>query len=222
MKKAILLFLLMFTLLVGTALAAPQDLAPGLIYKDAYTIAGPNNFYTGYTPLNTDGTVNCVVAIPAGTNAKWEVDEKTGTLKWDMRNNKPRVINYLGYLGNFGILPRTIGSDGEVLAVLVLGETAPRGSVVTAKVIGSIQLVNTKGVLTDKILAIQKDSPLYNSVNNLQDLDQKFPGIVKILETWWTNYNGIGKMKVAGFDDVNIANTIVTQAMDGFALKVNK
>ncbi|MCA9215002.1 MAG: ADP-ribosylglycohydrolase family protein, partial [Planctomycetales bacterium] len=47
------------------------------------------------------GLVNIVVEIPAGTNAKWEVDKQTGRLEWDIRDGKPRVVKYLPYPGNY-------------------------------------------------------------------------------------------------------------------------
>ncbi|WP_346355750.1 inorganic diphosphatase [Azotosporobacter soli] len=217
MKKISLLLALSFCFL-ATAFAAdaPKDnLASGLKFKDAYTIVSEKNLYTGVLPLNEGGTINAVIAIPAGTTPKWEVDERTGGLSIELRDGKPRVINYLGYPGNFGIVPRTVGNDKEVLAVLVLGDSVQRGAVVKAKIIGSIKLINTKNVETDKLIAVQEGSPLYQ-VNSLTELDKKFPGVTTIIETWFTNYNGIGKMKSNGFDDVGRAQEILANGILNF------
>lgn len=218
MRRLFILVLVMVVMSVSAAFAAgaqADNLAPGLKYKDAYNIISEKNLYTGYDVFNTNGTVNAVIAIPAGTTPKWEVDEKTGGLNIELRNGKPRVINYLSYPGNFGIVPRTVGDDSEVLALLVIGDTVPRGSVVKAKVIGAIKLINSRNVATDKLIAVQEDSPLYQ-VNNLAELDKKFPGVTTIIETWFINYNGIGKMKSNGVVDVDEANEILARAVLAF------
>ena len=49
--------------------------APDLVALDAYTLAGPRHLVNGYPPNAGDDHVNVVVEIPAGTNAKWEVDK---------------------------------------------------------------------------------------------------------------------------------------------------
>ena len=221
MKKLLLSTLAMLILSSSVAFAADSqnvNLAPGLKYKDAYNIVGEKNLYTGYEAYNQDGTVNAVIAIPAGTTPKWEIDDKTGGLNIELRNGKPRVINYLGYPGNFGIVPKTVGADGEVLAVLVIGDTVPRGSVVKTKIIGAIKLINTRNVATDKLIAVQEGSPLY-AVNSIAEMNQKYPGVSNIIETWFTNYNGIGKMKSNGIVDVEEANTLLTHALNEFNLK---
>ena len=64
------------------------------------------------------GLIHFVVEIPAGTNAKWEVDKATGGLHWEQKDGRPRVVQYLAYPGNYGMIPSTslpyeIGGDGE-------------------------------------------------------------------------------------------------------------
>ena len=46
---------------------------------------------------------------------------------------KPREVKYLGYPGNYGMIPRTLlpkelGGDGDPLDVIVLGPAVERGS----------------------------------------------------------------------------------------------
>ena len=55
-----------------TAAVAPIDtpLAPGLKMQDVTTIDAPMNLLTFASATNADGTVNAVVEIPTGTNAK--------------------------------------------------------------------------------------------------------------------------------------------------------
>ena len=215
LKRILLVTLLLSAIFGNIAFAAESltdKLAPGLKFKDAYTVVGDKNLYTGYSPLNQDGTINTLTTIPTGTNAKWEINMDKGCLVWDMKDNKPRVIQYMGYPGNFGIIPRTMAADKDVLAVLVLGEPLARGTVAKAKVIGAIKLVNTRNAETDKIIAVYESSPLYK-INSLTELDQQYPGVTTIIETWFVNYNGKGKMKSLGFIDADRANDIVSQAV---------
>ena len=94
--------------------------------KDPYTKKGENNYLTGYEAVHDDGDINVVVEIPTGSVQKWEVDKTSGNLKWEFVDGKPREVKYLGYPGNYGMIPRTLlpkelGGDGDPLDVIVLG-----------------------------------------------------------------------------------------------------
>ena len=59
---------------------------------------------------------------------------------WVWINNKPRIINYLGYPANYGMIPKTLlkkenGGDGDPLDVIVLGPPESKGSIVKCKII---------------------------------------------------------------------------------------
>src|SRR3989344_6149065 len=93
------------------------------------------NLLTDFVPLFDDNDINVVVEIPSGTVDKWEVDKADGQVKWEMVDNKPRVVDYIGYPGNYGMIPQTIlpkklGGDGDPLDVLVLGPPVERGTVI--------------------------------------------------------------------------------------------
>lgn len=187
--------------------------------NNPYTLVGEKNFLTGYEPLNADGTVNVVVEIPAGTNAKWEVSKTDGAMKWEFKNGKPRVVKYLSYPGNYGMIPKTLlpkelGGDGDPLDVIVLGPAVQRGSVVSARLVGVLKLLDG-GEQDDKLLAIMADSPL-NEVSSLAELRANFHGVTEIVETWFVNYKGAGKMASQGFGDLDEAQAILQQAMSAF------
>ena len=130
-----------------------------------HTLVGPKNFLKDFEPINSDGTINVVIEIPAGTAAKWEVDKKDGSLKWEFKEGKPRIVKYLGYPGNYGMVPQTLlskelGGDGDPLDVLVLGKMVPRGSVVDAKLIGILKFLDG-GEQDDKLLAVLPGTPFF-------------------------------------------------------------
>lgn len=194
------------------------NVAPGLKAIDAYTLVAEKNLLNGIEPLNADGTINMVVEIPAGRTDKWEV-KKDGLLHWDFKDEKPRIVQYLGYPCNYGMVPQTVlakesGGDGDPLDCLVLGAAAPRGSVLKVKVIGVIKL-SEKGEQDDKLLAVQSADPIY-AANNLSELNAKFPGVTAILETWFTNYKGAGGLVCKGFGDVDEARQILETALKSF------
>ena len=215
MKKLVLVTILISLISLNSvfAQASSDNLAPGLQFKDNYTIVGDKNLYTDFEPLNPDNTVNAIIEIPTGTNAKWEVG-KDGIMTWELRDGKPRIVQYLGYVGNYGMIPRTIGGDNDSLDILVLGQPELRGAWVNAKVIGALKLVD-KNEQDDKLIAVIPGSDM-GKVNTIAELDEKFPGVTNIIETWFTNYKGKGKMKSEGFVEAEQAREILLNASNTY------
>ena len=219
MRLKILSVSLLLSGLSFNGLALAEQLAPGLRYADDYTIVGEQNLLADYSPTNPDGTVNAVVEIPTGSLAKWEVSPSDGQLRIEVKNGQPRIIQYLGYPGNYGMIPRSVlakeqGGDGDPLDVMILGPAVPRGSLVQIKLIGVFKMID-RGNIDDKLIAVMKDTPLY-SVNSIAELDQKFPGVVTILQTWFTNYKGQGKVEVLGFREQEEAQQILDAAINAY------
>jgi len=180
----------------------------------------PINLLTDFNPTYDDGDVNAVIEIPSGTLEKWELDKTTGQLEWQLINGAPRIVNYLGYPGNYGMIPRTLlskeqGGDGDPLDIIVLGPPIERGQVVKCKIIGVLYLLD-RGEQDDKLMAVSVDSPLYD-INNIEELNEKYPGVSSILELWFTNYKGPGIMVSKGFGDKNNAHEILEAAIQEFA-----
>ena len=61
-----------------------------------------------YEPINYDGSINALIEIPAGTLKKWEFNKVSGLIELEIINNKPRIIDYLGYPANYGMIPKTL------------------------------------------------------------------------------------------------------------------
>ncbi len=173
------------------------------------------NYIDGYPTLAGNGLVNVVVEIPAGTNEKWEVDKTTGALHWEHEDGKPRVIQYLAYPANYGFIPRTSlprgrGGDGDPLDVLLLGSQIERGTLVRARPIGVLRLIDD-GDRDDKILAV-RTSALFSDVVDLETFESRYPRAGLIIETWFTNYKGPGRVTSAGFGDAAAAMEVVLEA----------
>ncbi len=205
--------------LIAAVAATAADLAPGAKQLDEYTIKGPKNYVTDFEPRNRDGSINVVVEIPTGTVAKWEVTKPDGLMKWEFKNGVPREVKYLGYPGNYGMLPRTLlskerGGDGDPLDVLVLGSAVPRGSIVRAKVIGVLKLLD-EGERDDKIIAVAKSSPMAE-IDTPEQMEKVFPGVLSIVKTWFESYKGPGKLKSGGYLGPVEANKVIDAAQSEF------
>ena len=149
-----------------------------------------------------DVWVEMLVEIPAGTIEKYEFNKVEQVMKIDSIDGKPRLIEYLGYPGNYGMIPKTLlpknkGGDGDPLDILAIGAPATRGSILKCKIIGVLKLLD-RGETDDKLIAVADNSTLQN-IGNLNDLDQNYPGISEIIKLWFENYKGNGKMQFMGF-----------------------
>ncbi len=170
-------------------------------------------------PRFADGDVNALIEIPAGTLEKWEFNKTTGEMEWDVVDDVPRVIKYLGYPGNYGMVPGTLlpkekGGDGDPLDILVLGPPVERGHFIKCKIIGVLYLLDG-AEQDDKLIAVSTDSPLYH-VNSMEELDQTYPGITQILEVWFSHYKGAGIMESKGFGEGKDAIPLLDTAISAF------
>ena len=180
-----------------------------LIFIGLALLSCENNRKDGFTikqsdSVNDDGNVNALIEIPAGTLEKWEYNKSTDEIELELINSKPRIINYLGYPANYGMIPETIlpkeyGGDGDPLDVIVIGPPERRGSLVKCKIIGVLYLIDNFEQ-DDKLIAISSKSGLWN-INNIADLDNSYSGISKILEIWFTNYKKGSNIESKGYGD---------------------
>ena len=173
-------------------------------------------------PLLKDETINAIIEIPAGTLEKWEVNKTSGIIERDSINGVPRTIQYIGYPGNYGMIPKTLlskenGGDGDPLDILVLGPPVERCNIVNCKIIGVLNLID-RGENDDKIIAVSMDSPLHN-INSIEELNDKHKGISEILKLWFTNYKGDVKVEAKGFKSKEEAYTILVNAIEDYQLK---
>ena len=186
---------------------------------DLYTLVGEHHFVSGYEPNYADGDINVVIEIPTGTTEKWEVDKETGNMKWEFVNDIPRIVDYIGYPGNYGMVPQTIlpenlGGDGDPLDVLVLGPAVKRGSVIKCKLIGVLKLLDD-GEQDDKLIAVMPGTNFYD-LNTMDELFANYIGVSNIVQLWFTNYKGPGRLESNGFGEKDEAETILENAISSY------
>lgn len=173
--------------------------------------------YAVIPPVNKEGLVNMIVEIPTGTTAKYEMNKSLHILQMDSLDGEPRYIDYLGYPGNYGMVPNTIlpkhlGGDGDPLDIIVLGPAVSRGSIIQVKLIGVLELQDD-GEQDDKLIAINPATK-WVKVTDINDLDKLYPGTKEILATFFQNYKGSGKMKLIGWSNTSKAEDILRAAID--------
>tara|TARA_S200000501_G_C20721440_1_gene698644 strand:+ start:303 stop:923 length:621 start_codon:yes stop_codon:yes gene_type:complete len=172
-----------------------------------------------YDSTNDDVNINALIEISAGTLEKWEYNKETKKIELELVNDKPRIINYLGYPANYGMIPKTLlakknGGDGDPLDVIVIGPPEPIGNIVKCKIIGILYLVDNFEQ-DDKLIAISHDSNL-KKINDISELNDNYDGILKILEIWFKNYKGSGQIKFNGYGDSKSAENILANARNQF------
>jgi len=213
MKKSFLVIAAVTAAVLTTApFSRAQSTDPTLIS----TTDHPVHLIHDIPAENPDGTINAVIEIPAGTNEKWEVSEQTGQPGLEYRHNRPRVIAYLGYPGNYGMIPRTLlaeefGGDGDPLDVLVIGGPLHRGDIAPVRLIGVLKFLDN-GEQDDKLLAVLPDSALAQA-QNPDDLETRFPGALDIIRIWFEHYKGPGTMVFQGTGSADEARRILETAM---------
>jgi inorganic pyrophosphatase len=196
--------------------ASTVTFANGLTQIDPYTLKSPVHFVDGINPVAGKDLVRAVVEIPTGTTAKWEVDKSDGNLKWEFKKGSPRVVKYLGYPGNYGMIPGTLlaeenGGDGDPLDVLILGTALPRGSVVEVRIIGLLNMLD-KGKQDDKLIAVM-NGDVFDGVDTIKQLNKEFPGVSAIIESWFSNYKGQKKIETRGYSGRKEARRVLDEAL---------
>lgn len=163
-----------------------------------------------HLPAFTEQGIQAVIEIPAGTNHKIEYDKAQKAFKIDQRDGEGRVIDFLPYPGNYGFIPSTymdpkLGGDGGALDVLVIGEAAPTGTVLEARPIAALLLMD-EGQLDTKIIAVPADSSRQvMKANDFLSFSMAYDGAKNIIENWFLYYDGLGTTEFRGWKDEQYA-----------------
>lgn len=223
-----------FGVILSTASVA--DTIGGLAFSDAirhttdmeatddFTIIG-ENILMDLPARNDNGTIRAIVEIPSGTSAKWEVSkDNPKAVYWEYKNDVPRIVNYLGYPGNYGsipgtALPKEFGGDGDPLDVIVLGQAVPRGEIIDVRLIGVLKMLDG-GEQDDKLIAVMTENSPFSSIESMAELDEVYPGVSEIVGMWFANYKGPdGGMVSQGFAEADVAHQVFEAAAAQYEAK---
>ncbi|KAM7474796.1 hypothetical protein LguiB_022039 [Lonicera macranthoides] len=149
-----------------------------------------------------DGVFNFVVEIPKESSAKMEVatDEPFTPIKQDTKKGKLRYYPY-NINWNYGLLPQTwedpslanpevegAFGDNDPVDVVEIGESRGKiGEILKVKPLGALAMID-EGELDWKIVAISLDDTRASLVNDVNDVEQHFPGTLTAIRDWFRDY----------------------------------
>ena len=165
----------------------------------------PDKLYTLPT-FSTEGAVRMVVEIPAGTNHKIEYFPNSRRFQNDTLRGRDRIIDFLPYPGNYGYIPSTLmdesrGGDGDALDILCISESVPTGTVLEVIPIATLK-IRDRDEIDTKIIAVPA-----NPKNRTLQADKfsvfltRYDGAKRIVQDWFLNYKGLGKVEFVGWED---------------------
>jgi inorganic pyrophosphatase len=160
---------------------------------------------------NAPDIVNAIIEIPKGSRAKYEIDKPTGLLKLDRM-----IYSSFHYPINYGFIPKTLGEDKDPLDILVLTSIAIQPlCIVESKVIGVMQMIDS-GDADDKIIAVAKNDPSVNYINELSELPMHF---FAELRNFFEEYKKLEKKTVVvdEFQEKDIAHNIIKKAIEKYS-----
>ena len=151
-----------------------------------------------------------VIEIPQGSKKKYELDKETGHIILD------RILyTATHYPANYGLIPRTLGDDGDPLDVMVVcSESLETMTLVRCYPIGVITMID-QGKNDEKIIAIPYNDPTYNSYKDISELPHHIFDEMQHFFTVYKNLEG----KETAVDDVKNRETalkIIEKSIDQY------
>lgn len=153
-------------------------------------------------PLKTEDCYNFICEIPKGTNAKLEIskEDEYNPIKQDIKKGKLRYISYGNYPFHYGAFPQTwedpnhvfpgLGypGDNDPLDVCEIGSGEfVTGQIVPVKVLGCLAMIDDDE--TDwKVITISSQDPLFDAINDIDDVDKHMPGKLDQIREWFRLY----------------------------------
>lgn len=156
---------------------------------------------------NPPDEINVIVEIPKGSQNKYEYDKKNGVFALD------RVLfSPMHYPGDYGIVPQTLGEDGDPLDALVL-VTYPTypGILIHARPIGALKMQDN-GENDDKILCVPLND---NRLANLQDVSEISEPVRQEIAHFFQVYKELEgkKVIVGGWEEAGDAKQIINASI---------
>ncbi|MSR68570.1 inorganic diphosphatase [Candidatus Saccharibacteria bacterium] len=156
--------------------------------------------------------INLVIEIRKGEKNKYEFDKATGRLFLDRVN-----ATTLGYPTDYGYVPSTLCGDGDPLdGLLIIDESVPHGTVVPARPIGVLYLVDNNEA-DEKLICVPADDISKDHIKDLADLGENFQKTVEHFyshyKDWKNGWQGVA-MKFNGWGDAKAAKQVITQSIE--------
>lgn len=166
------------------------------------------NYWHDVSPGDTvPDTINVIVEIPKGSQNKYEYDKDNQIFKLD------RVLfSSTYYPGDYGLIPQTLGEDGDPLDALVLVtyHTYP-GILIPCRPIGALKMEDS-GEGDDKILCVPVNDTRFTDVDDISDVHQAVREEIGHFFEVYKQLEG-KKVLLGGWHEVDAAKKIITEAV---------
>ncbi|MGY2131586.1 inorganic diphosphatase [Hymenobacter sp. HD11105] len=158
--------------------------------------------------------MQAVIEVSAGTNYEQRYDPANNKFAPQQRAGKDRMLEFLPYPGNYGFVPSTSTASGNALAILVLAESQPAGTVLEVLPIGLVVL-DKAGVLERVVLAVpaRPSQRILPHVTTWDDFTQGYPAAQQILRLWFQHSDNPGAVRIMGWKDEQTAIQHVRDVM---------
>lgn len=163
------------------------------------------------------GDVTVVLETPKGSHNKY--DPSCGALRLSAVLGEGLSFPY-----DFGFVPSTLGADGDPLDVLLfLDHAVPPGSIVTARMIGVLEIRQRKAkeawIRNDRFFAVATHAHTHQTLKTLADLR---PHLLDEVEAFFVNYAGLEgkKFEVLERKGPNRARKLLKAGMKQFASRI--
>ena len=166
----------------------------------------------------TENTIRCVIEIPAGTNKKIEYSDTDNDFQIDIRDGQERTISFLPYPANYGFIPSTRsnaleGGDGDHLDAIVLCESLSTGTVVEARPIAVLKLIDNDEEDYKIVCVPTAEEMQILHARTLEELQQKYPGVIDILTIWFSKYDQADELRLEGLGDEEESLELIKNAI---------
>ncbi|MBU0666669.1 MAG: inorganic diphosphatase [Nanoarchaeota archaeon] len=156
-------------------------------------------------------TLKVIVEIPKGSRNKYEMNKKTGRIRFDRM-----LFSAMHYPCDYGYIEDTWGLDNDPLDALILvWEPTFPGCEIEVKPIGFFDMADEKGQ-DEKILCIPVNDPLWNHLSDFKDVN---PHLLKEIENFFAMYKDLEKRKstqVKGWKSKKKALKVIREAQERY------
>ncbi len=155
--------------------------------------------------------VNLIIEIRKGERNKYEMDKDTGYLTLDRVNG-----TMLGYPSDYGYIPDTLCEDGDPLdGLLIIDESVPHNTVVPARPIGVLYMIDD-GEADEKVILVPAKDVSKDYIRDLGDLGENFQKVVEHFyshyKDWKNDWTG-SKVSFDGWGDAAAAQAVIKESI---------
>lgn len=160
--------------------------------------------------------INVIVECPKGSKNKYEIDKENGLIKLDRAMKSAQ-----DYPFDYGFIPQSYWDDGDALDVVLLTTypLAP-GILVEARPVAVVHMIDC-GDGDDKIIAVPKNDPRFEEVNDLEDINKH---TIKEIKHFFETYKSIEDkiVEISGVEGRTVALETVKKGIQMYKDKFAK